>query len=113
MNGQPYYELYMACPICTNRRQCDAATYWKQSSCGGKIYVGDNANFYCEKCGERKHWSNCRFHHCHINESKVVINEITFESPSVSFAEAISISGDLVIAAGLPWLTKLFHNIER
>ena len=49
-DGVIYWEGYFACPVCFEGGRNDVPVYWKHYECGGQIYIGDNAKFYCEKC---------------------------------------------------------------
>lgn len=52
MGGTKYYRLLMRCPVCVERDWPTVLDYWQHADCGGNIYLGDDATFYCSKCHE-------------------------------------------------------------
>lgn len=52
MEGIKYYQLLMRCPVCVERDWPTSEEFWYHAKCGGDIYLGDNATFYCSKCHE-------------------------------------------------------------
>ena len=66
-DGVNYFQLYIKCPVCLEKfGQMEALEpiYWTHdykingTACGGDIYVGDNAYYYCKKCGHTSHVVN-------------------------------------------------------
>lgn len=47
IDGVTYVRLFMSCPVCG-----EVKNYWQHADCGGDIYIGDNATFYCGNCHE-------------------------------------------------------------
>ena len=50
-DGVDYFQLIIPCPSCLEKGLPTQKTQWTHHKCGGDIYVGDNAFYYCEECG--------------------------------------------------------------
>lgn len=44
-DGTRYFKLYCKCPNCTENGENVPPSFWYCESCGGEIYLGDNAHF--------------------------------------------------------------------
>ena len=55
VDGRLYYRVRCQCPVCLERGYHPEMRYWKHGDCGGDMYVGGNAHFMCDKCGETDH----------------------------------------------------------
>ncbi|MDR1221365.1 MAG: hypothetical protein LBL07_00610 [Tannerella sp.] len=107
-----YFEAYLACPVCYERGKNSGADYWQHADngCGGKLYLGDDAQYYCEKCKRRSHVGKWKYG-CpgHSNSSS---DELEYHFASnAALASVISCAGQLVNAAGVPWLQEFLHNL--
>lgn len=57
LDGIEYFQLYIPCPVCLEKGWPTQPTYWLHGAiingteCGGEMYVGENAFYYCKKCG--------------------------------------------------------------
>lgn len=49
LDGVHYYRFYASCPKHSDRLN----DYWIHDECGGDIYIGDDATFYCKSCGKK------------------------------------------------------------
>lgn len=56
-NGVTYFELFISCPVCIDRGNMTPQAYWSHhdNGCSGDIYMGENAFYYCKKCGATSH----------------------------------------------------------
>ncbi|MDR1221364.1 MAG: hypothetical protein LBL07_00605 [Tannerella sp.] len=122
-DGFTYFELYAACPICYEREKHGAAEYWSHHGCGGQIYIGDNAMFYCDKCKEECQVEKCKIHtDCHhepenINSSNIPLSDhqehSNTEQPAINEPQSDtpehSNSGlyEIVFAEGNPALSSV------
>lgn len=107
-DGYTYYEMYLSCPVCFGRGKNTPASHWQHHSCGGTIYVGDNAHYCCKKCKCDDHvhqWSyGCQYH----SSSDYDFVKATPEE----LAAVISIGGMFVTTTGLPWLQRFLENLN-
>lgn len=51
IDGVTYVRLEMPCPV-DEEFHGHNRHLWQHSGCGGDMYLGDNATFYCSKCKE-------------------------------------------------------------
>ena len=58
VDGRLYYRLRYHCPVCIERGYQPEMRFWKHGDCGGDMYLGGNAHFMCDKCGETDHIMN-------------------------------------------------------
>ncbi|GIM59638.1 hypothetical protein [Capnocytophaga canimorsus] len=56
-DGTKYFRLRVNCPTCREKGINTPSSYWTHlnDDCNGGIFIGDNAHFYCEKCGAEEH----------------------------------------------------------
>jgi hypothetical protein len=105
-----YFEAYLACPVCHERGKNGAATYWEHYGCGGQMYLGDDANYYCASCKQRSHVGKWKYG-C-PDHSNAGSDELDFQFASnAALASVISCAGQLTTAAGVPWLQKFLQNL--
>lgn len=50
-DGVEYFQLVIPCPSCLENGKPTQTMTWTHSECGGDMYVGENAFYYCKKCG--------------------------------------------------------------
>ena len=108
INGKEYYRLYFKCPVCLERGNEVAASFWTHASDGGDIFVGADAKYYCEECETNKHvmdWAYKCPGHSNSDDDYVGAG-----APAI--AEAIGTSIQLVKIAGLPWIREFLANLE-
>ena len=53
-DGVEYFQLVIPCPSCLEKGEPTQTMSWTHNNCGGDIYAGENAFYYCEKCGETR-----------------------------------------------------------
>lgn len=105
-----YFEAYLACPVCFERGRNGGATYWEHHACGGQMYLGDDAQYYCKKCEQRSHVSKWKYgcpDHSNSDSGKL---DFQFAS-NATVAAVISCAGQLTTAAGVPWLQKFLNHL--
>lgn len=111
LDSNLYIEAYLACPVCFEQGRNGAAGYWEHDGCGGKMYLGDDAKYFCQKCKQRSHVSKWKYG-C-PGHSKADSEELDFQFASnATLASMMSCAGQLTTAAGLPWLKKFMDNLE-
>lgn len=99
-----YYDLKMRCPACIfEGRDGGAISQWYHSNCGGKLQVGDNAYYRCQKCRHSSHVRNWRYSCSRHGDYRL--------TSSSHLANAISTSGQLVNVAGRLWLMEFLKNL--
>ena len=111
-NGHTYFRLYICCPVCLDRGKRDVPIrYWTHydNNCHGDIYIGDDANFKCTKCGHVSHVENWKYS-CpdHSGSSDDFVG-----ASAAALAEAVATAGQLVQEAGLDWLQKVLASLQR
>ncbi|KOR37980.1 hypothetical protein AM228_04140 [Planktothricoides sp. SR001] len=100
-----YYDLKIRCPACiADGESGGAVSQWYHNNCGGKIQIGDDANYKCIKCNYSSHIKNWRYAHEGYH---------TDYRPTTSahFANAISTAGQVASVAGKQWLITLLENL--
>ena len=108
-DGTRYFKLYCKCPNCTENGENVPPSFWYCESCGGEIYLGDNAHFYCKECGSERHIIHSAFkcsHCCKVEDEVVNLDDVS-EWPH---NQNITI-GKMVYLAGIPWLVSLLKNL--
>lgn len=110
--GATYYELYITCPVCFNRGNLRPQTYWTHgdSACGsGRLYVGDNAHYYCKGCKKHSHVSNWKYK-CpgHSNSTDEYIGVTSGE-----LAAVIGLAAQAAGSAGAAWLKRFLDNLDE
>lgn len=107
-----YYQLYIACPICSREGRSSVPAYWHHNNCGGKMYIGDNGYYYCEKCGYTAPIIECGYICADCKKcghEKVVIHD-----KLKHVGEAFAILGMIAsTGAGLKWLARLTNVIMQ
>jgi hypothetical protein len=112
-----YFIVYTICPVCHDKGYILEKSYWihLDEDCNGKIYVGDDANYYCSKCGEYCSVSNAII--LSLCCKKVPRNGLSFQSNltdshKTTIVDVISFVGGMVTETGIFWLTVFLKNIE-
>jgi hypothetical protein len=107
-NGYTYFQLYISCPVCLEKGKHMPITYWQHAEgCNGDIYIGDDANYKCKKCGKKGHVKNWKYN-CpgHSNSPDEFVG-----ASCQALASAIATAGQLTTAAGVAWLQKFLANM--
>ena len=110
-DGATYIRLYLSCPVCMKNGKPTEPAFWfhYDNNCHGDIYVGENAWYKCGKCGHSAHvleWKyNCPGHSSSPDEF--------IGADAESVAATISVAGQLVETAGIPWLQSFLANLQR
>ena len=110
-NGVSYYQLFIKCPICNERGNNVPPTYWIHDApdCNdGDIYIGENAYYLCKDCGHTEHLMKWRYRCSNHSQSYDDYVELTDRSV---YADVVAAAGQLVRAAGIPWLQELLKNL--
>lgn len=108
INGAAYYRLYFKCPVCLERGNETAPSYWTHATDDGDIYVGADAKYYCDSCKKNEHvmeWAYKCPNHSNSDDEYVGAG-----APAI--AEAIGTSIQLVKIAGLPWIKEFLSNLD-
>lgn len=111
INGHTYYQLYISCPVCYQRGKMLPQTFWQHGEgCCGEIYIGDNAHYHCIKCDADSHvmeWKySCPEHSTDCEEQYIGVDADTI-------AAVVSMAGQIVEEAGIPWLQTFLTNLEK
>jgi len=106
IEGREYYTLIMRCPACiANGKSGGIPGQWYHHNCGGKIWVGDDAFYYCETCSSRTHVKNWTYW-CPEHSPGQFLG-----TGSSHIANAISTSGQITSIAGRQWLMRFLENL--
>ena len=105
INGVAYYRISFQCSVCLERENVPSLNYWTHISCGGDIYVGSNACYYCMKFAPKEHVMKCKYK-CPTCSS-IDYNGLG-EEGALAIAEAvgIAISGTHPGPAEVPWFIR-------
>lgn len=113
-NGTTYFQLYVACPVCFEQGRNTPRSFREHGNdnCGGDVYIGDNACLKCIKCQKSSHVKNCKFscNVCH-DGSDSKDSFVNFDCQEDDFADAISITGQMVQECGQQWLMQFLANL--
>ena len=105
-----YYQLYIACPICSWGARPSVPAYWHHDNCGGNMYIGDNGYYYCEKCGYTApiiEWGYICADCQKCGHENVVIHD-NLEH----VGEALAVTGMVAsTGAGLKWLARVTNAL--
>lgn len=109
-----YFRAYFKCPVCEERGIHSEQSYWYHGGgCGGDIYIGSDANYYCDTCGHKSispvmEWGyRCPDHNGKDNDGQYVgVGDITV------LAQVIGTCMSLVTMTGNLWLAELLVNLE-
>lgn len=81
-DGVEYFQLVIPCPSCLEKGLPTQTMAWTHAKCGGDMYVGENAFYYCKTCGHTAPvllWAySCPNHHdgefYKIKDGKFLLN---------------------------------------
>lgn len=112
-DGVTYFRLYIKCPVCLERGigELDALEpiLWSHdfkingTPCDGDMYVGDNAYYYCKKCGYTSHVVNWAYkcpRHSKDND-EYVSSDLKYVASCLTVAAQITLG-----PKGVRWLRK-------
>ena len=106
-DGVHYYHFLSRCPVDSSRGH-GAPSFWMHGECGGDIYIGDDATFYCKSCGTKFHIFHARFtcpsHSC--TEDYMVSY-----SPQLSYCDVVESMGETIRVAGISWIVRFLQNL--
>lgn len=106
MNGYTYFELYFSCPVCQSQGRNTPHSFWSHHECGGRMYVGDNAHYWCDNCGDNSHVKKWKYGCPHHGGG--------YEFLSVdagTIASVIAMAGMLTGEAGVGWLQAFLSHL--
>ena len=114
INGVEYYRLYITCPVCLDRGgEYGRPEYWRHGNCGGDIYVGSDARYYCDKCGRNEHVLKWKYK---CPQCSNVDDYYVGEEGSFASAEAIGTAIATKVCDGLPrrgcWNREFLSNLD-
>lgn len=107
-DGVHYYHFLSRCPVDSSRGH-GAPSFWMHGGCGGDIYIGDDATFYCKSCGMKFPISHARFD-CPTH-SQVEDYTISFSSKASWYDVTGAMDGKIIRYAGLPFYISLLKNL--
>ena len=108
-----YYRLYVRCPECLEQGRHVNQDFWTHADCGGDIYIGDNAHFFCNRCKTTVPILNCSYE-C-PNHSRMKNDCLIRTNPSRRnhYDVHSRVIVQFVRYAGIPWLRRLIENFEK
>lgn len=108
-----YYHLYVKCPECLKQERQVNPDFWKHADCGGDIYIGDNAHFFCNKCNTTVPILNCSYECPNHSVMKTDCLIRTCPSRRDHYDVHSIVIGQFVRYAGIPWLRRLIESFEK
>jgi len=106
MSNAKKIPLIISCPACKQQGNLSPVEHWTHSgSCGGKLYLTEKAELYCQGCHQKAHALACSFM-CNSNRHgfQFVNNR--------AFASVISSTGQMTNVGGLDWLSSVIQHIR-
>lgn len=110
-NGVSYYRLYFSCPVCKERGYHTSPSYWTHAGCGGDIYIGSNATYYCTRCNKTLHVKNWKYR-CPVH-SKSNDEYESLQYGEETLAETLGTCLQFVKIVGISWLNEFLKNLQR
>lgn len=112
INGVPYFRAFFSCPVCAERGNQAPQSYWSHAKDDGDIYIGSDATYYCDVCGEDSisHVMGWKYKcpiHSTSEEEYVGIGDIAV------LAEVIGTCMSMTTRTGLPWMREFLKNLEN
>lgn len=107
-NQYTYFELHMNCPVCTSNGVFTPQSFWTHHSCGGTIYLGENAFYKCESCNSMNHVKTWKYG-CPTHGSETGYEFIGVTAGEL--AASIAVAGMIVNQAGVAWLQAFLSNM--
>lgn len=112
VNGVTAWSMYMKCPVCFERgRNTEAALWVHGDDCMGDVYLGDNAYWYCKKCGRSGPLSELQYK-CPTHSKDADDEYVGITGGATTIATMISTAGMLTTKAGTKWLREFLKNLE-
>lgn len=114
IDGITYYRINALCPNCIEEGINQEPTHWKHSNdnCGGDLYIGNDGNFMCGKCGAKKpasYWRPLCSRH-----DGVSCNSMICESQQIGTSHAVSLASQMMAStAGIDWFQDFISNIRK
>lgn len=102
-----YFKLRISCPVCVDQGKNTPQRFWSHVNCGGSMFVGEDANFKCNKCNEKRHVKEWRFN-CPTHSGN---DQEFLKASSQGFAQSISTAGQMVSETGHRWLIEFLKNL--
>ena len=110
-DNHTYFQLFISCPVCHDQGRNTERSFWSHydNGCHGDIYVGDDANYKCKKCGKKSHVKNWAYN-CpgHSNSPDEFV-----KASAQGLAKAVSTAGQMVQEAGIMWLQTFLQNMGK
>lgn len=113
INGITYIPLYCSCHNCTKYNNTSLPSYWTHQTCGGQIFVGNNARLYCDKCNCETNLQSAVFS-CETCDDRGKIKWFVPREVNQSVISTI-INGATINSSinVVNWLNGLFKNISE
>ena len=109
-NGVRYYRLYFACPVCRERGYNTYPFYWTHAYCGGDIYVGSDATYFCGRCKRISHVRNWKYS-CPFHSSSYEAHVgLHFGDSTDKLVETLGTCCSFVSLVGLRWINEFLEN---
>lgn len=108
-DGVHYCHFLSRCPVDCSQAPHVIPSFWKHDKCGGDIYIGDDATFYCKSCGMKFHISHARFE-C-PEHSQVEDYTISFSSKVLWHDVIGAMDGKMIYCLGIQFLTSLLKTL--
>jgi hypothetical protein len=98
-------DIYIACPICSSGgRYTMSPEYWRHAGhCQGILQLDEYAYVSCKKCGKSAPVTQMKFM-CPANRHSFQV------ATSEGLSEALSISAQMVTAAGNRWFLNVIRH---
>ena len=105
------YRAFFRCPVCEERGIQSPQTYWYHSTCGGDLYIGEDAYYYCDndQCGTYgmvMEWGYHCPYHSKAEDDYVGVGDVSH------LAQVVGTCMSMTNITGLTWLQNLLAALS-
>lgn len=83
--------------------------FWKHHDCGGDIFIGDNAHFLCEKCGQMWPVSFSNF----MTPTTTSLNDFYISQTKTFTGYHIALGEECIDNLGIDWFVRFCDNVKK
>ena len=114
VDGRLYYRVRMQCPVCLEMGKNPEMKYWTHGDCGGDLYVGGNAYYFCSRCDDFGHVTaygySCPIHNTGEQKEYLKVKNIKYIGVAIATAAQAMAGND---EASLAFLEEFVINLRK